>query len=130
MANRRNLGCELRDLIYFLYEDTLIPDLFDILGEDLAVQFVKVFGGMKIEVPSFNKVLELQRNIEIYENLSYINNEETVKAIADRYGITNVWVREIFRSMKKKYPEIEKFIQKMNEERKVRVTTKRPSVKK
>lgn len=125
------IGCELRDLIFYLYQETLVPELFKTLGEESAIDFIKVFGGMRIEVPTFRKVQDLQRNIDIYESLCHVPGAETIKTLAQKYDVTPVWVREIHRKMRREYPRIKSYMDRVTGCKEVLVTTRRtPAAKK
>lgn len=115
----------LHDLLLYLYEDTLIPELFDLLGEDETIKLVKVFGGMKIDLPAYKKVSDLKRNIEIYECLTRRKDHVIIKRLAEKYGITEVWVREMFRKMQTEFPKIREFVEERKNIEKVFVTSRR-----
>lgn len=121
----RNLGCSLSELILYLYRDTLLPELFELLGEELGLEFVQMFGGLRIEVPSYQKVLELERDLDIYESLCYLNSQQTVRNLAQKYSVTEVWIRELYKNMRRKYPTIQRFVEKARSSQPVRVTTRR-----
>lgn len=124
MANR-NIKTSIRDLLFYCYKDTLVPELFDFLGEDLAVEFFKVFGGMNLQVPSYKRALELERNIDIYDTLSLDPAQSTVLRLSERYEITRTRVREIFKTMVIEYPKIARFMEQVDGNHKVKITTKR-----
>lgn len=115
----------LKEMFYYVYNNTLIPELFELLGEDLAVEFIQVFSGAKVAVPNYRKVMNLQRNLEIYETLSSAPGDFAVQELAKKYGVTEVWIREINRNMKIEHLKIQKFLEKLRSREKLRVTTKR-----
>lgn len=123
--SRKNLGCELTDLIHYLYRDTIAPELFELFGEDLALEFIQIFGGTMMKVPSYKRVLELQRNIEIYEALCYAYSSDTIKRLAQTYGVTEVWIKKLYSLMRHKYPKIYDFMKNIRDSKPVNVTTRR-----
>lgn len=123
MENRL-VGIELKDIMHYLYQDTLVPELFSFLGEELAIEFVQIFGGTKINVPSWKKVMDLQRNLEIFEEMCFASSAATVKRMAAKYDITEVWVRRIYALMRSEVPKIMKFLEN-SEESPIKITTAR-----
>ena len=121
----QTLNCELSDLVLYLYKDTIIPELFELLGDRKAMIFLQVFGDTKMKVPSYSKVLDLERNIEIYETLSYAYSDDAIKTLADNYEVTEVWVKKVYNVMKRKYGEIVDFINKSKETKKLNITSRR-----
>lgn len=119
------LNCRLQELILYQYRDTLMPELFDLLGEDLVLKFIQQFGGLKLEVPSFQKVLDLKRDLDVYQTLSSSNNEKSVRILAEKYGVTEVWIRELYKGMMFKYPKIKAFVERVRSKEPVWLTTRR-----
>lgn len=115
----------LKEMFYYAFNNSLIPELFELLGEELAVEFIQVFSGAKLAVPNYRKVLNLRRNLEIYETLSAQPGDFAVQELAKKYKVTEVWIREINRNMKIEHLKIQKFLEKMRAREKLRVTTKR-----
>lgn len=122
MANK--LGYDLRDLIEYEYRDTLFPELVDLIGEENALKLIKVFGGIELSLPAYKRVVTMQRDIEIYETLCYVNTETTIQELAAKFGITEVWVREIFKMMRVTYEQFSNWLQS-REENFLHITTKR-----
>ena len=110
-------------LLFYLYRNTLVPELFETLGDENAIRFIKVFGGTTLTVPSYKKMSDLENQIEIHKSLSFINTGETVRDLARRYGITRTWVVVLHQKMKTEYPKILKFIEDFKKQ--ITITTKR-----
>lgn len=120
--------CGLKELIYYLYRNTLLPDLYEVLGEEHTLKLAMVFGGMKIAIPSMKEINDLKRNIDIFETLSYSQSLETAKLLADKYEVTEVWVRAVYKKMHREYPRIVANMQAIKACPPVRVTTQRNPV--
>lgn len=122
----KKLTYELEDLLYYLYPETLIPELFDSLGADAALNFIEVFSDTTVKVPSYKKIRDLERNIEIYENLAYVPGESTEKTLCKKYGLGIDFIRRVYRRMRSEYPRIERFLMRERKKTPIRITTKLP----
>lgn len=115
----------LKQVIHYLYQDTILPEVYEVLGEENTLQLILIFGGLKVSIPTYKEMKDLSRNIDIFKTLSYSNSTETANMLSKKYGITNTWVRGIYREMRKEYPKILEHMQAVDEPQSVRVTTKR-----
>ena len=115
----------LKDLVHYVYRDTLVPELFGLLGEDLALEVIQIFGGTKIVIPPYKKFLDMKRNLEIFENLSVCYSALVKCALARKYEITEVWVDELYRLMKSEVVKIRKFLESERGNARIDVTTER-----
>lgn len=120
--------CGLKELIYYLYRNTLLPDLYEVLGEENTLKLVMVFGGMKIAIPSMKEINDLKRNLDIFETLSYSQSLETVKLLADKYEVTEVWIRAVYKKMHREYPRIVANMKAIKASPPVEITTRRNPV--
>lgn len=120
--------CGLKELIFYLYRNTLLPDLYEVLGEEHTLKLAMVFGGMKIAIPSMKELNDLKRNLDIFETLSYSQSLETVRLLADKYEVTEVWVRAVYKKMHREYPRIMANMQSIKVNPPVRITTRRNPV--
>ncbi len=118
----------LKELIFYLYQDTLLPELYDLLGEEETLKLVLVFGGMKIAIPSMKEINDLKRNIDIFLSLSYSQSHETLRFLADKYDVTDVWIRALYKKMHREYPKIMQQLQELRAMDPVHVTTRRNPV--
>ena len=114
-----------RDLIDYVYRDSLVPELFDLLGEELTMELIQIFGGTRIAIPPYKKFLDIRRNLDIFESMGAQNSTETADALAKKYDITQVWVRELYDLMKREIYKIRKFIDTKNKNSEIKITTER-----
>lgn len=121
----RPLDFSVKDLVHYLYRDTLVPELFELLGEELTLEVIQVFGGTKIIVPSYKKFIDMRRNLEIYESMSLCNTGQVATFLAKKYDITEVWVRELYDLMKREVRKIREFVESSKSNLKINVTTER-----
>lgn len=120
---------ELEDLLYYLYPDSLIPELFESLGSKASLEFIEVFSDTTLKVPSHKRIMDLQRNIEIYENLTYVPGAATERALARKYGVTPDFIKKVYKRMRSEYPRIQRFLARGRTKTPVRITTKLPICK-
>ncbi len=118
----------LKELIFYLYRDTLLPELYDLLGEEETLKLVLVFGGMKIAIPSMKEINDLKRNIDVFLSLSYSQGRETLTFLADKYDVTEVWIRAVYKRMHREYPKILRHLRELGAMDPVHVTTRRNPV--
>lgn len=122
---RRISKLDIKVLVSWLYKDSILPEFLQLFGEEITMDVLRVFGGMRIQIPSYKKVLDLKRDIDIYECLSYVNSLETVRSLAKKYDISEIWVNTLFKTMKRQYPKIVKFMETMEKGETIVVTSKR-----
>ncbi len=127
---RTRLDFGLKQMIYYLYRDTLLPEIYEEIGEEDTLKLISIFGGVKLTIPSYTKIKELKRNIDIYETICHAQCNETVRLLADKYEVTPVWIRAIFKKMRREYPRIIKFMEVIEEPSEVTISTKRNLCKK
>ncbi len=118
----------LKELIFYLYRDTLLPEMYDLLGEEETLKLVLVFGGMKISIPSMKEINDLKRNIDVFLSLSYSQGHETLQFLADKYEVTDVWIRAVYKKMHREYPKILQHLQELRAMDPVHITTRRNPV--
>jgi hypothetical protein len=103
--------CEL-GLLYAYYSKTLLPDLFEFFKDNtkstndsmrLFTGFLKIFGGMDLEIPSQEELRLLTRDMDIYDALSsfpgnnYQRRHKYVE-VAEKHGIS---IRDVISIEKK-----------------------------
>lgn len=124
-------GLDIKELILFSYRDSLLPELFDFLGDKTAIQFIQLFGGVRLELPPYQEIIRLKRDIEIYETLCKVrpqrfsNHHPSVLALSDKYELAGVSIQKIYGEMTAKYKNIKRFVEKSRSASPVRLTTKR-----
>ncbi|MBI4237556.1 MAG: hypothetical protein HY696_03950 [Deltaproteobacteria bacterium] len=118
----------LKELIFYLYRDTLLPEMYDLLGEEETLKLVLVFGGMKISIPSMKEINDLKRNIDVFLSLSYSQGHETLRFLADKYEVTEVWIRAVYKKMHREYPKILQHLRELSAMDPVHITTRRNPV--
>lgn len=121
----KRLDFSLRQMIYYLYRDTLLPEIYEELGEAATLKLISIFGGVKFTIPSYSKIKELKRNIDVYETLCHAQGKETVRLLAYKYGVSEVWIRSVFRKMRTEYSKIMDFMEKMDRPKRIRISTQR-----
>nr|BDD47579.1 hypothetical protein 13 [bacterium] len=121
---KKNANFSFKHMIYYLYGDTLLPEIYEELGEKNTLKLVSIFGGVKLTIPSYTRIKELQRNVDIYETLCHAQSVETIRLLADKYEVSRVWIRSIFNRMRREYPRIVDFIERMDPDI-VTISTKR-----
>lgn len=122
--SKKNANFNFKQMIYYLYGDTLLPEIYEELGETNTLKLISIFGGVKLTIPSYDKIKELQRNVDIYETLCHAQSKETVQVLADKYEVSRVWIRSIFNRMRREYPRIVDFVERMDPDV-VTISTKR-----
>lgn len=120
----KRLRIDLSDMIAFLYQDTLVPEIFEVFGEEVGLKFLMLFGGTTVTFPAYKKVLDLKRNLDIYNEMNRNPDQECVQRLAKKYNISDVWVRELYASSKDSFTKLEDFLKERSEGF-VMVTTKR-----
>lgn len=121
-------GMSFKDMIHILYRETIIPEIYGMLGEDATLTLIQVFGGLKVQIPSYKEIKDLKRDIDIYESLSYAQGEETVRFLAKKYEVTETWVQSIYKKMHREYPKIKASLEEFRNPETVRITTRRNAV--
>lgn len=121
----RLIDIGVKELVSYIYRDTLVPDLFELLGEEQTMEVIQVFGGTKINIPPYKKFVDMRRNLEIFETLAACNCPETKRSLADKYHITEVWVEELYKIMKGEANKIRRFLEVSRQNQKIEVTTQR-----
>ena len=78
---------------------TLIPELYEIFGHDKLLDFLELFAGTTIKVPSRDVLARAIRDVYVYVLLSREDNPDNVSFLAKRYEIDRDTVRQIFQEM-------------------------------
>jgi hypothetical protein len=100
------------DLFVFLqfrYKSTLFPELLEYFGLQKMLQFVKVFGGMRIKCPKWNEVRAIVRDVEIYNALRPNPSSKRVKTLlSKKHSLAASEVGKIFYRMHDKMLDFRK----------------------
>jgi hypothetical protein len=65
--------------------NTLIPELYEVFGDQHLMRFLDLFAGVRFEVPSRDLILTALRDADIYATLAAHKN--TVRDLATKYGV-------------------------------------------
>ena len=65
--------------------NTLIPELYEVFGDQQLMRFLDLFAGVRFEVPSRDLILTALRDADIYATLAA--NKNTVRGLATQYGV-------------------------------------------
>lgn len=121
----RPLDFGVKELALYIYRDTLVPELFELLGEELTMELIQIFGGTRIVIPPYKKFLDMKRNLEIYESMSVCNSNQVITSLAKKYEITEVWVRELYDLMKRQVNSIREYLDSSKKNGNLNITTER-----
>lgn len=75
-------------------QNSLLPDLYEIFGDEALVKFIDIFGGTTIRVPSRDDLANAVRDVNIYLTLKH--NRAKVEDLASQYRLTNTVIEDIF----------------------------------
>jgi hypothetical protein len=64
---------------------TLIPELYEVFGDQHLMRFLDLFAGTRFEVPSRDLILTAVRDADIYATLAA--HKATVGGLATKYGL-------------------------------------------
>jgi hypothetical protein len=64
---------------------TLIPELYEVFGNEHLMLFLDLFAGTRFEVPSRDLILTALRDADIYARLAA--RKDTVGSLATKYGL-------------------------------------------
>ena len=95
------LKTDLSTHLLHLYKDTLFPELVEFLGDfEKALEFIEIFGGKSIYVPSLRDLQLMVRNCRIYEYLADQPPKITklrTKYLASKYSLDDQEVKDIYK---------------------------------
>jgi len=73
---------------------TLIPELYEVFGNQHLMLFLDLFAGTRIEVPSRDLILTALRDADIYSTLT--GHKDTVRGLATKYGVAEHQVADAY----------------------------------
>lgn len=76
----------------------LIPELFEIFGQEALLRFLDIFAGQTFKVPDHDTLTARIRDVIIWIELE--NETKTVAELAEEYGLSDRRIREIRDSMR------------------------------
>lgn len=94
----------IEHVIAYSFQDSLFPEIIECFGLERAVQFVKIFGGTTIEVPSADAIQHAMRDFDIYQRLKVVQEnrvdvDNLLKKMSNEYFLTTQEVQAIFATM-------------------------------
>jgi hypothetical protein len=114
MASTRVLLCKQTPqyidvlLLVLLHSDeySLLPDLYEIFGEESLLKFLDIFAGSTITVPSQDQLATAARNVDIYVKTANAAKKSTAARTAmeiqlsEHYEFDRRNVRKVYAEMK------------------------------
>lgn len=87
--------------VALMYEDKfgVLPELYEIFGQDALIKFLDVFAGRHIEVPPRDILERRIRDVRIWLELGRRDEPDVTHALANEYGISTQAVREVYRTV-------------------------------
>jgi Mor family transcriptional regulator len=76
---------------------TTVPDMFKVLGRSKFLEFVDLFGGQTVNIPTQTRITQALRDVAIYS--SHVNDGESKSEIAQQHGLSAQQVRRIIDSV-------------------------------
>lgn len=77
--------------------DTLLPELYEVIGEDRFLEFIERFSGTSIRVPKESDIRNAARNADIYIR---VQQGEPLDSLAKKNGMKTEEVVEIDRRLR------------------------------
>lgn len=88
------------------YPNTLLSELYKMLGVSNTEKMMQVFGGTTLQIPSTSRVEAAMRDIVIYETLSKSKSASESRrlgeALAKQYDVDRREIRNAYRSMRRR----------------------------
>ena len=78
---------------------SVLPELYEVFGTETLLEFLDIFGGVTVEVPSREILENAIRDTFIFFQLDTCEDSEksdVEKDLSDRYGITKLQVKHIY----------------------------------
>lgn len=84
---------------------TILPELYEIFGQDNLLKFLDIFSGVNVQIPSRSALEHAVRDTYIFMSIKRLENcsasrAEMIKTLARRYSISDDRVRSIFLEMR------------------------------
>lgn len=101
------------DRIKKMFPRSLLGEFLEIFGKQNTIKLIDVFSGTTLEIPSRRKLEILDRDIQIYEELSSCTSrgqQKTLrKSLAKKHSLSETQIRDVFKKMEKQLRENRKF---------------------
>ena len=102
-AELRSLGKDVQrhlpaffSLLIGTANETLLPDILEVIGHEKLVLFLDLFAGMTVTIPSRDTLVQLARDADIYARY----RSDNVHTLANEHDLDDDQVREIYRRSK------------------------------
>jgi hypothetical protein len=80
---------------------SLVPELLEIFGKKATYDFLRVFSGKTVEVPSAKELEASIRDVKVYMTLRRGVTDGLLQSLAKEYDLTSQEVRQLNSSMEK-----------------------------
>lgn len=96
---------DIEHVIVYAFQDSLFPELIECFGLDGAVEFIKIFGGTTIVVPTVDNVRHIMRDYDIFMCMRKAAEktecviEKTIKDLCTEYLMTRKDLETIYQTM-------------------------------
>lgn len=100
----------LRVVMQLAYPKGHLPELFEVFGKEKLLQFLDVFSGTTVKVPSQDALEHCMRDVVIYLRLYDLppsHRPKAVRALARKYQTTSGDVRGTFVRIEKAFKELD-----------------------
>lgn len=84
-----------------------VPELYELLGKDGLLQFIRMFSGMVLRIPALGGVEEAIKEHRIYQDILF---GWSVEEIQKKYGVSDVQVYRIHCKMREFYATLRRMV--------------------
>lgn len=93
---------EQRDMLWMMLvvagQYTLLPEIYEVFGQESLIRFLEIFGGTTIVVPPREAIYETARAIDIFTRVYNTGHRSTtITRLAEEYDISEEMVTSIFK---------------------------------
>ena len=92
MLHKNNLELVLSQL-----KRSLLPEVYDLVGGDTTIEFIRLFGGTNLRVPTMTELNRIVRDNEIFEALN--KNPRSLERLSKKYNLGKDRVEQIYERM-------------------------------
>lgn len=82
--------------------DTVLPEVYDIFGPELAIRFLDVFSGCSFQVPSRKVIEGAARKASVFVDMCHLiqdqryGKRESAERLVDKYGLSAAAIESIY----------------------------------